>query len=292
MQLYSPSSREDFSFCPRMWYLRKMGWAPKMISYPELCGMGGSAVGKAMEVWNLSCMAGTQPTLEELLKAGAEEFGKEYSKQVGYGRYVGAAKDREFCESLPTLIEQTIRLVHRVNPLKPYAILGTEVAFPQAGKARFDVLVKQPDGRRIVFDYKVKFSEMEEKWLDKEFEKHFTGEQRLTYTTLTQTDMFGIILVVLKPRKDTRRIDPKIVVRTSPVTREEQQVWLRDAQLLTPLMDETLRSPSPALVPAKTYPHANQYGDCKYHDACLRYDLDEELMKMDYVQITKGGGNG
>jgi hypothetical protein len=101
--------------------------------------------------------------------------------------------------------------------------------------------------------------------------------------------MFGIILVVLKPRKDRRAIDPKIVVRTSPVTDQEKQVWLRDAQLMTPLMDHTLTIQSPTLVPGRPFPHANVYGDCKYHDACLRYALDPKMMSLDYVTITKGG---
>ena len=287
MQIYSPSSREEFSFCPRSFWLRKNGVIPQRIGYPELCGMGGNAIGKAMEVWNLAVMAGAQPTVEELIKEGVETLGVGYSTEAGHGRSIGSAKDQEFLDSLPALVEQGIRLLYRVNPLKQYAIIGAEVAFPHAGNARLDVLVKQPDGRGIVFDYKVKFGEMEEKWLDREFEKHFSGEQRLTYTTLTNTDMFGIILVVLKPRKDRRQIDPKVVVRTSPVTNQEKQVWLRDAQLLTPLMDHTLLIQSPALVPAKTFPHANQYGDCRYMDACLRYALDPEMMALDYITVER-----
>jgi len=225
--------------------------------------------------------------VEDLVTVGIEELGKEYSKQVGYGRTFGAAKDKEFLDSLPALVELGIRVLYRDNPLKQYAILAAELAYPDAGNARIDVLVKQSDERRIVFDYKCKFGEMEEKWLDKEFEKHFQGEQRLTYTTLTGTNMFGIILVVLKPRKDRRNIDPKIVVRTSVVTDQEKQVWLRDAQLFTPLMDQTLLIPSPVLVPGKTFPHANQYGPCKYEDACLRYALNPDMMSLDYIQINK-----
>lgn len=286
MNIYSPSSREEFSFCPRSFWLRKNGWVPRVISYPELCGMGGSAIGKAMEVWNKAVMQGNDSSLDELLRIGYEEFSTLYATERKHGRQIGIGKDHEFFDSLPALIEQAIRLLYRINPLKPYAILGAELEFPQAGKARLDVLAKQADGRRIVFDYKVKFSELEEKWVKKEFEKHFTGEQRLTYTTLTQTDMFGIILVVLKPKKDGRKLDPKILVQTSPVTDQEKQVWLRDAQLMTEPMTQTLHIQSPTLVSGKTFPHANQYGDCKYHDACLRYGLDDGMMRLDYININ------
>jgi len=287
MKLYSPSSREEFSFCPRSWWLRKNGYLTKRIGYPELCGWGGNAVGKAMEMWNLDIMQGNVKTVDTYVQIGVSELAGININAAVEGRRIASAKDQEFFDSLPALVEQAIRLLFRVNPLKQYAVIGAEIEFPYAGGSRLDVLVKQPDGRKIVFDYKCKFGEVEEKWLDKEFEKHFTGEQRLTYTTLTQTDMFGIILVVLKPRKDKRQIDPKIVVRTSPVTDQEKQVWLRDTQLLTPLMDQTLLIRSPTLVPAKTYPHSNQYGECKYHDACIRYGLDSTMMSLDYIQINK-----
>jgi len=288
MYIYSPSSREEFCFCNRKWWLRKNGWIPNTITYPELCGMGGAAIGKAMERWNNDIMTLVNKDADYYVKIGLTELEEAMGKMARYGRIVSHAKDREFADSLPALVEQGIRLLYRINPLKQYAIIGAEIEFPHAGKSRLDVLVKQPDGRGIVFDYKVKFGEMEEKWLDKEFEKHFNGEQKYTYTTLTQTDMFGIILVVLKPRKDKRHIDPKIVVRTVNVTDQEKQVWLRDAQLLTEPMNRTLLIQSPTLVPGKTFPHRNEYGPCVYEDACIRYGLDESRMGLDYIKINKG----
>jgi hypothetical protein len=250
--------------------------------------MGGAAIGKAMERWNNDIMTLVNKDADYYVKIGLTELEEAMGKMARYGRIVSHAKDREFADSLPALVEQGIRLLYRINPLKQYAIIGAEIEFPHAGKSRLDVLVKQPDGRGIVFDYKVKFGEMEEKWLDKEFEKHFNGEQKYTYTTLTQTDMFGIILVVLKPRKDKRHIDPKIVVRTVNVTDQEKQVWLRDAQLLTEPMNRTLLIQSPTLVPGKTFPHRNEYGPCVYEDACIRYGLDESRMGLDYIKINKG----
>lgn len=287
MQIHSPSSRDEYAFCPRSFWLRKNGLVPRRIGYPELCGMGGNAIGKAMECWNLDIMENSDKGVDYYSVVGLEALIQAKAKEVKNGRTIGSSKDQEFADSLPALVELGIRLLYRINPLKPYAVVAAEESFPQAGNSRLDVRVKQPDGRGIVFDYKVKFGEMEEKWLDKEFEKHFNGEQRLTYTALTGTDMFGIILVVLKPRKDHRAIDPKIVVRTSPVTDQEKQVWLRDAQLMTPYMDHTLTIPSPTLVPGRPFPHANQYGPCKFEDACLRYALDPGMMALDYITIKK-----
>lgn len=287
MQIYSPSSREEYSFCPRKFWLRKNGWVSNVISYPELCGMGGSAIGYGMELWNISLMKGVEYLVDDAVEAGVLHLKTRLEEEQTKGRTISHAKDREFADSLPALVEQGIRLLYRINPLKQYAVIGAEIKFPHAGNSRLDVLVNQPDGRGIVFDYKVKFGEMEEKWLDKEFEKHFNGEQKYTYTTLTQTDMFGIILIVLKPRKDKRHVDPKIVVRTVNVTDQEKQVWLRDAQLLTEPMNRTLLIQSPMLVPGKTFPHRNEYGPCVYEDACIRYGLDESKMSLDYIKINK-----
>lgn len=287
MQIYSPSSRSEYSFCPRKFWLRKNGWASKAINYPELCAIGGIAIGKAMEVWNVAMMAGQTINVEALQLVGMKTLRKEFELRESQGRRVVSSKDQAFKESLIIFVDEAIRLLFRVDPLKSYAIVAAEEVFPHAGDCRLDVRVKQPDGRGIVFDYKVKFGEFEEKWLDKEFEKHFNGEQKYTYCTLTQTDVFGIILVVLKPRKDKRVIDPKIVVRTVPVTNQDKQVWLRDAQLLTPGMDQTLHIQSPTLVPGKTFPHRDEYGPCVYEDACIRYGLDESMMGLDYIQIKK-----
>lgn len=287
MQIYSPSSRQDFTFCNRYWYLRKNGLISRTVGYPELCAWGGNAVGKAMEVWNLNLINALDVDVSTLVATTHKTLLQSMTDAQVQGRTIGSSKDQEFFDSLPALAEQAVSLLYKTNPLKQYAIVAAEEAFPHAGGSRLDVRVKQPDGRGIVFDYKCKFGEMEERWLDKEFEKHFTGEQKYTYTTLTNTDMFGIILVVLKPRKDKRHIDPKVIVRTVNVTEREKQVWLRDAQLLTEPMNRTLLIQSPALVPSKTFPHRNEYGPCVYEDACIRYGLNPELMALDYITIKK-----
>jgi hypothetical protein len=287
MQLYSPSSRDEFSFCPRSFWLRKNGLVSRTIEYPELCAMGGQAVGVAMEEWNGGVMGGLNFTLDHLTALGIAHYKRELNTYSRIGRTLGSGKAAEVADQMPTLVRTAIELLYTTNPLKPYAILAAEEAFPHAGGSRLDVRVKQADGRGIVFDYKVKFGDMEEKWLNKEFEKHFTGEQRLTYTHLTGTDMFGIIMVLLKPMKDKKKLPPRVEVRTVAVTEDEKKVWLRDALLMTPEMDHVLTIQSPEKVRGRTYPHANQYGPCKYEDACNRYALDPEKMSLDYITVKK-----
>lgn len=290
--LYSPSSREDFSFCPRAWYLRKNGLVTRTIEYPELCAIGGNAVGKAMEHWNKALMEGQEVSIHTLRAIGISEAIRSLQTQLDYGRNLGAGKVAEF--DLETRVAEAISILWVQNPLKPYAILAAEEAFPHAGNSRLDVRVKQADGRQMVVDYKVKFGPTEERYYAKAMQEYKEGEQRLTYTHLTKTDMFGIIMVCLQPLKDKTRqpLKPYIRFETWPVREEEKQVWLRDALLMTPEMDHVLTIQSAGKVRGRTFPHANQFGDCKYSDACLRYQLDEEKMSLDYVWIKKEGQNG
>ena len=288
--IYSPSSREDFSFCPRMWWLRKNGYTTRSIGYPELCAIGGNAVGRAMELWNIDVMQSDVRDLSTYIGLALTDLRLSIGLQMETGRTLAGSKEGEFVNELPLLVGKAIELLWSENPLKRYAILSAEESFPQAGGSRLDVRVKQADGRQMVVDYKCKFTPTEEKYYTKAMQEYFSGEQRLTYTHLTGTDMFGIIMVCLQPLKDKTRqpLKPYIRFETSPVTKEEQEVWLRDALLMTPLMDHTLTIQAPQYVVGKTFPHSNQYGPCKYEDACIRYALNPEKMSLDYITVKKG----
>lgn len=285
--LYSPSSRDEFSFCPRAFWLRKNGLVTRTIEYPELCAIGGNAVGKAMEVWNLALIQGQEGSIHTLRAVGVSESIRSLQKELDRGRNLGGGKAADF--DLEGSVYKAIDLLWESNPLKPYAILSAEESFPHAGNSRLDVRVKQADGRQIVWDYKVKFGPTEEKYYLKAFEEYAQGEQRLTYTHLTDTDMFGIIMVCLQPLKDRTKqpLKPYIQTKTWLVRDEEKQVWLRDALLMTPEMDHVLTIQTPEKVRGKTYPHANQFGPCRYDDACNRYALDMEKVGLDYIWIKK-----
>ena len=284
--IFSPSSREEYCFCPRKWWLRKHGVVTRTIGYPELCAMGGNAVGKAMEVWNTNLITGQKSEWGKLLSVALQEYNESLRRQLESGRYLSQVRAREFSAELPELITKAVEVMWVSDPLKKYAILAAEQSFAQAGGARLDVLVKDATGKMIVFDYKCKFGELEEKWMLKAFDGYEQGEQRFTYTTLTQAVEFGIIMIVVKPRREGVKLKSRVEVRTWPVTDAQRRTWLRDAQLLTPGMERTLLLTDPRQVPGKTYPHADSFGPCPYQTACLDYELDER-MQLDYVTITK-----
>lgn len=290
--IYSPSSRDEFSFCPRAWWLRKKGVIPRAIEYPELCAVGGKLFGSAMETWNRALMDGIVPTplfFDDLKVHAREDWWAQRETWDAQGRTLSGKKALEFVDSLTRYVDLAIDVIVKEDPLRPYAILSAEEVFPRAGNSRLDVRVKQADGRQIVFDYKVKFGPTEEKYYKKAFEEYANGEQKRTYTYLTGTDMFGIIMVCLQPLKDNTRqpLKPYVQVKTWPVGDDEKKVWYREALLMTPEMDRVLQIEKPELVRGKTFPHVTPYGDCKYHDACIRYNLDPEKMSLDYITIKE-----
>lgn len=291
MPIYSPSSREDFSFCPRMWYLRKHGWTLRRVTYPELCGIGGSAVSEAMYKWNMARMNHAPMTLEELIATGLQAVTVKLAELASLDRRVTGLKDVEFMDALPKYVETGIRILWTFDPLKDHTILGAEVEYPQAGHARLDVVSRTPVGEMVVDDYKCKFGEFDEKWLEKEFDKHFDGEQRLTYTAITGATLFGIILVLIRPTKQHKPMRPAVIRRVSRVKPEEHAVWKNDAALDYAEMERVLQQPSPWQVRGKAAPHANSYGDCVYREACCEDLLDEGKMKVRYIKIEKESAN-
>lgn len=285
--VYSPSSREEFAFCPRKFWFRKHGLVSKYIEYPELCAIGGNAFGKAMEEWNKGLMAGVTKEVGDLREIATRHAHEELTIARNNGRIVHGIKAAEFLDMLPSIIWQAVDFVYKENPLKPYAILAAEEVYPQYGNSRCDVRVKQADGRQIIWDYKVKFGEVKTRWLPKNIQDYANREQRFTYTTAANVDLFGIIMVVMKPMVSERLATPMIVMEKWPVTDLQKETWLRDAKSMTSAMERTLIMTNPKEVQGRPYPHGDNFGECVYSKACLDYDLNEEKMKLDYVQIER-----
>ena len=240
-----------------------------------------------MEFWNQALIQGQEVQLSQLAKIGYLQTMTEL-ESLDAAQRIADLKASAFLPDLTGLVAQAITVLWNENPLKPYAILAAEEEYTQYGNSRCDVRVKQPDGRQIIFDYKVKFGEVESKWIEKNMEQYASGEQRYTYTTAAGVDLFGIIMVLLKPTIAKKLQPPRIVIGGPwPVTDHQKTTWLRDARLMTPLMDATLTVPHAGLVVGRPYPHGNSFGPCVYEKACMDYALDESKMLLDYIQIER-----
>ena len=292
MPQYSPSSRTDFSFCPRYWWLRRR-YRTRRVGYPELCAMGGRAVSEAMASWNRARIAG-QPTtlaitLDTLLEVGVYSLKMQHHENQQEDRHITGLKDHAFSEQVPQLVERGIRALWASDPLQGLQLIAAEQEYPDHGDARPDVISWNQLGEKVVDDYKCKFSPFDVNWMDGEFEKHFDGEQRLTYTPLAGCDLFGIILVLLQPHTNRKPHPPMVIRRISRVQAHERRLWLNDVRLGDDAMKMVDAQEDPWCVPGKAAPHRNQHGECPFKTACVDDGLDESRMKLNYVRIAKEG---
>lgn len=285
MKLYSPSSRSDFSFCPRAWWLRKQGWKSKRVAYPELCAIGGLAFGEAMDVWNKRRIAGQTATMEELVEIGSQNMTMQMNTLATQDRRVTGLKDQDFLAQLPSLVEIAIKTAYTNDPLKGHEIIASEHTFPEWGDMRADVISRDLQGELVVDDYKCKFGSFDVGWTDKEFDKHFDGEQRLYYTTAAGASKFGIIMVFIQPHAKHKPAKPHVIRRVSRVQPHEVKLWKNDMLLDCMEMERVEWQMDPWAVRGKAAPHANQYGDCVYREACIEDGLDPTRMAVRYIQI-------
>lgn len=292
MKLYSPSSRSDFAFCPRMWWLRKQGWKSKRVGYPELCAIGGIAFGEAMHLWNTRRIAKQVVVVEELIAVGLQSVAVQVAELTAQDRRVTGLKDQEFLTQLPGWVEVAIQTIYAADPLKGHEVIASEHMFAEWGDMRADVISRDPQGELVVDDYKCKFGVFDVAWTDKEFEKHFDGEQRLYYTQAAGASKFGIVLVVVQPRANYKPGKPHVIRRVSRVQEHEVRLWKNDMVMDCAQMEGVEKQTNPWMVRGKAAPHANQYGECVYREACVEDGLDAGRMGVRYVQIDRKGVTG
>ncbi len=282
MTRYSPSSRVDYNFCPRYWWLRKR-WQSRSVEYPELCAMAGTAVSEAQAHWNRCRMQSKPVTVDELIALGLQSFTMQLANETALDRRVGfqASSGRD---KLPRMIETGIRLLWDENPLEHMTILEVEQEYPDYGKARLDVLVQSVTGEKSVRDYKCKFGKLDTHYHAEALQEYLDHEQGLVYTHMTGTQTFGIILVALNVHTNQKPHKPMIYSAVKTITPDQHRIWERDATMDYNEMIEIESLTDPRRVRGKAYPHTTRYGDCPFKSACLEDDLDESKMLVRYMK--------
>jgi len=252
--------------------------------------MAGSAVSEGLCAHNRGRIAKSPKTIEECVAVGLQAFETAIAEVIEMGRLIQGS-DMDKHDEMPSLIEKAIRLGIEQDPLKAHEIVAAEQEFPDFGNLRPDVISRDPMQELGVTDYKCKFSDITDKYVDKNFHDYFDGEQRLIYTTVAGASVFGIAMIVLKPfvfkGKTKQYLEPHVQYRTSRVRPNEVKLWRNDYSLHCRDMELVEQLPSPWMVPGKVAPHANQYGDCPFREACVEDNLDPDKMKVRYLQLER-----
>lgn len=242
-----------------------------------------------MAHWNRRRIAKQYTTMEECVARGLQHLVEAVACLREQGRTI-VGKDEAFLDELPRHVETAITTLYTQDPLKQHTIIAAEHEFIDFGNARPDVISRDPNNELVVDDYKCKFGRFDLTWLDKEFDKHFDGEQRMAYTQMAGASLFGIILVVIQPHVKGKGGKPQVTRRVSRVQQNEVALWRNDASSDYERMAHIEGKSNPWMVWGKAGPHANQYGECVYREACVEENLDYGRMRVRYVQILPQGG--
>ncbi len=274
--VYSPSQTNNFSFCPRYWMLEKERWVTRLVEYPELCGVLGTAYAKSMEQYNNTLMVGEVPSVAEAIMAGEINAADAIRKMKADGRSIEMMKDRDFAASFPKLLKKAVELYHKHNPYVGCQILAVEKTYPDHGNCRIDLLIQYPNNDIVVVDYKVKIK-LEAAWRQKELSKYTDHWNMMHYAWATGATSYAICMVVLGPK-------PYIESVPYAIHPLYAGIWGQDAEGMWDHMKAMVDKKTPLYGRTK---HYDEYGDCKYLAACTRYGLSTQMMAVEFVQIAR-----
>ena len=271
VQIYSPSQTVNYGFCPRYWALKRRHLVPRVIAYPELCAV----LGHGFSYFAATVNSGRGIIGEALQLATAEMDAELQHRLLNGGRRITADKDKEFADTLPTLLRKAANLLMANNPITRYKIVAVEQDLSDEDKGRPDVVVLDSEGQFPV-DYKLKVK-LEAQWMSKELRKYDRSWQMRHYASGLSSLRYAIVLIVLGP-KPSVHFEPYSI--SSPILRLHQnnavQLWAN--------MQASSDDPRHQLTNPK---HYDEYGPCEMVDACETYMLDEQAMSLQYVQLPR-----
>ena len=280
MPVFSPSQTKTFAFCPRKWALDRERWVTRLVEYPELAGVMGTAFAKSMEQYNLAIqrIGSVPPTpyLGSIIEAGVADSKAALDKIKMDGRAIERISDREFADGIPGKIKKLVELYHKHNPYIGWKIIAVEKTYEDHGNCRPDLLAESPRGDLVVIDYKVKIK-LEAAWRQKTLRQYTDDWQMMHYAWATGATSYAICLVVLGPK-------PYVESAPFAIHPQYRHIWGSDAQSIWAHMQDVKDKKMVAYGITK---HWDEYGDCKYINACTKYGLSTQQMAVEFIQVER-----
>lgn len=283
MNIYSPSSTIDYYTCPLMWRLRKAGWRSKKIGKPELAAAVGIGFAKAMEVYY-----GGRGLETEGLTGGAIQEGQDAARNFldplfDRGASVYPTDEKTYSLVLPRIKKAVEGYLKKFSLPDGWTDFQTELAFPDQGNARIDLLCNTPSGPTVA-DFKTKVTATDWRVTSSLFDfetswamHHYVWALRENHI---QVDNYAIILVVIEP-------SVKVYLEQYSVDEEALEQWHRDALYWWRLMGGVVDKEKVFgfLGVTRAPEHRNKYGLCRYYDLCINHRLNEESARPDYLKL-------
>ena len=278
----SPTQTLTWGACPVKRALSYgLALRPKRVMHSEIAAIGGKAFGKAMELRNLSILAGEPLSVDDTVSVGLTEVKVEKDLLVEQGREV-PHWELAYAAGIEGRVEHGIKKYIQNDPLQDYHIQHVELTLPEHGNARIDVGVLDDFGHSVV-DYKFKLR-LDSKYYDKTVEEYKNSWQQFHYCWAygeylgTTIHNYIICLVVAEPKFSVK-------LHEFPVHPEAMTAWKESAQRIWAQMDaEDVGLAKPWMATE----HVTKWGPCEFQKACFdhRWDMSLMINSGDYV-ITK-----
>ena len=271
---YSPTQTDAFSFCPRYWGFYRAGLKLRVIGYPEIAAIVGTAVAKGLECFYLMRRDG-DPTDAVSIEQAAVTFGgrlKETALANGQ-RYVASANQSDW-DAIDNNISLCLKTHAKRDPFVAYKVLEVEATGIDGDRPD---LILADDAGPLVVDFKCKLT-LRAEWVKKEFSKWRRSWQLHHYAVRRGISRFAVCLIAPHTRQG-------IIYETTTITPTLAMRWLADANQLwgEMAMSEGLRIEQ---LRGNTT-HANEYGECVYWAEACSVGLDPSLMNLIQVERYK-----
>lgn len=266
--------------CPMKWWLsRRQGWELSIIGAKEVAACLGTGFHAGAE--HLLMHPDEVEQAQELARQSAvKTTGEIYSS----GRVIKPAVKAEL-DALGVRLTNAIKALAAGLPMifDEYDTVATELTLPEAGGTTLDLLLRhKAEGHLTVLDWKAKtFSKP---WYKTDYLEDFGHSWQLFQYAWGASQRFGepVEHFLLGLMDVTGKA--KLELYPYRIYPHEQQLWEVSAKQVWRDMQDVLDGKRPVQIATE---HRSKFGRCDYYNACLMYDLDEDRMQGEYIQIRE-----
>lgn len=283
--LESPSKQKKFDRCHLLGQLQYLDrWEPKIAERSLPARLRGTAFARGAELIHRAIMEGNIDLLDDItfIFSVVDEAVALFNRQFEYL----VAQGIQFAPEVDNLsrgeLRRVIPLYAKFTPVRQWKqVTGVEKSILPYS-CRPDLTGINKDGFDVVGDIKYKTG-LESRYRTSTIEEFHWDAQFLQYNHAHRYDIgasdsipvYSTLLLVIGTSFQVQQIEWLY-------TPEQLALWYYSASDMTQTIQDIAAGRT---LPRASTTHRDNFGWCPMKKACLEYNLDPELMKLDYVQI-------
>lgn len=289
-KIFSPSQTSNWMRCPMYRALRREGWVSKYAKKKDLAAIIGTSFAAGVGVYNNLRKEHEQQALSLDKKAATlAAMGSAFSVLQQQMDQLEASNriidlpfnDSMYLQQMRDRVGKGVTNYIKNEPIPPtWRIVDVEREFPEHGKARPDLVVRDDLGLAVV-DYKTKV-ELKAFYVAKTLQEYQNSHQQYHYAWAGE-QIYGepihryyIALTIFEPWS--------VHLVPYEVQPEALALWQQSS---AQVWDFMAREDAGETKPFLSDRHADNFGQCDYYNACFKWRYDPELMKQDYINLKE-----